>query len=286
MNFHSRKDDAILNFIDLAGSERASRFESRRSEGSFINKSLLALGTLVNNLLNGKLLGFRDSKLTRILQSSFDGDTLLIALCMISPHRVCVEESLSTLNFAARLSNIELKGHESAIIIEPPKVELNGSDQRKRITLKKRLNTYFDKKENNTDSGVLLQNKSTSSFDMSELDRVFDLQNLTKFSKNNSLRNNSMEEGSDDILSDYIDNTGPQSEKIDFTVPIPLDGEIVSLMDLLERRITSLEDFVTEMFKIVPDKQMHNTFLLEKHSFKLQKDIIRTSQNSFKSFEK
>jgi centromeric protein E len=63
--------------IDLAGSE-SSKTETtglRRKEGSYINKSLLTLGTVIAKLTDGKAthIPYRDSKLTRLLQSSLSG---------------------------------------------------------------------------------------------------------------------------------------------------------------------------------------------------------------------
>src|SRR4051812_2946657 len=75
-----------LNLIDLAGSEKAATDADRRKEGSYINKSLLTLGTVISRLTEAPkaaalgpgspalaALGhipYRDSKLTRILQTS------------------------------------------------------------------------------------------------------------------------------------------------------------------------------------------------------------------------
>ncbi|XP_071924012.1 kinesin-like protein KIN-7E, chloroplastic isoform X2 [Coffea arabica] len=66
-----------LHLIDLAGSE-SSKTETtglRRKEGSYINKSLLTLGTVISKLTDGKAthIPYRDSKLTRLLQSSLSG---------------------------------------------------------------------------------------------------------------------------------------------------------------------------------------------------------------------
>ncbi|KAF7837573.1 kinesin-like protein KIN-7C, mitochondrial isoform X1 [Senna tora] len=74
------EEDVILShlhLIDLAGSE-SSKIEttgSRRKEGSYINKSLLTLGTVISKLTDGKAthIPYRDSKLTRLLQSSLSG---------------------------------------------------------------------------------------------------------------------------------------------------------------------------------------------------------------------
>ena len=63
---------SFLNLIDLAGSESAKAAINRghRTEGSYINKSLLTLGTVIAKLSDGNAahIPFRDSKLTRLLQ--------------------------------------------------------------------------------------------------------------------------------------------------------------------------------------------------------------------------
>ena len=63
---------SFLNLIDLAGSEsaRAAINRGHRTEGSYINKSLLTLGTVIAKLSDGNAahIPFRDSKLTRLLQ--------------------------------------------------------------------------------------------------------------------------------------------------------------------------------------------------------------------------
>lgn len=103
------KNGKSLSLIDLAGSEKASDSLERRKEGAFINRSLLALGSVINKLVSNEYVNFRDSKLTRILQQSLDGSSNVVSLCMISPDKRCVAESINTLKFAARLSKVELK---------------------------------------------------------------------------------------------------------------------------------------------------------------------------------
>ena len=66
---------SLLNLVDLAGSERVGHTGAegqRLVEGGHINKSLLSLGTVIAKLSEGDSshIPFRDSKLTRILQSS------------------------------------------------------------------------------------------------------------------------------------------------------------------------------------------------------------------------
>ncbi|XP_059623526.1 kinesin-like protein KIN-7F [Cornus florida] len=97
---------ASVNFVDLAGSERASQLLSagmRLKEGSHINRSLLTLGTVIRKLSKGRNghVPFRDSKLTRILQSSLGGNARTAIICTMSPARSHVEQSRNTLLFAS-----------------------------------------------------------------------------------------------------------------------------------------------------------------------------------------
>uniref|UniRef100_A0A7N0R9Q4 Kinesin-like protein n=1 Tax=Kalanchoe fedtschenkoi TaxID=63787 RepID=A0A7N0R9Q4_KALFE len=97
---------ATVNFIDLAGSERASQTRStgtRLKEGSHINRSLLTLGTVIRKLSKGRNghVPYRDSKLTRILQNSLGGNARTAIICTMSPARSHVEQSRNTLLFAS-----------------------------------------------------------------------------------------------------------------------------------------------------------------------------------------
>lgn len=96
---------ASVNFVDLAGSERASQTLSagqRLKEGCHINRSLLTLGTIIRKLSKGRNghMPYRDSKLTRILQSSLGGNARTAIICTMSPARTHVEQSRNTLSFA------------------------------------------------------------------------------------------------------------------------------------------------------------------------------------------
>lgn len=105
-----------LNLIDLAGSEAAkvqqSRLQSR--EGSYINKSLLALGTVIAKLgdSNSKHIPFRDSKLTRLLASSLSGDGAKVCvICTATPTGSQAEETHNTLKFATRAKAVHVRVH-------------------------------------------------------------------------------------------------------------------------------------------------------------------------------
>ncbi|CAO3592302.1 unnamed protein product [Absidia cylindrospora] len=109
-----------LNLIDLAGSEKAASNQDRRKEGAFINKSLLTLGTVISKLTEtGKSAGhipYRDSKLTRILQTSLSGQAKVVVICTISPYVLAVDESINTLKFATRVKKIVLSAKNDAVM--------------------------------------------------------------------------------------------------------------------------------------------------------------------------
>ncbi|KAK9165379.1 hypothetical protein Scep_000570 [Stephania cephalantha] len=111
-----------LNLIDLAGSE-SSKTETtglRRKEGSYINKSLLTLGTVIGKLSEGKAshVPYRDSKLTRLLQSSLSGRGHVSLICTVTPASSNMEETHNTVKFASRAKRVEIFASRNRIIDE------------------------------------------------------------------------------------------------------------------------------------------------------------------------
>ncbi|KAL8556171.1 hypothetical protein ACS0TY_003820 [Phlomoides rotata] len=129
-----------LNLIDLAGSE-SSKTETtglRRKEGSYINKSLLTLGTVIGKLSEGKAshVPYRDSKLTRLLQSSLSGHGHVSLICTITPASSNLEETHNTLKFASRAKRVEIYASRNKIIDEKSLIK---KYQREISTLKEEL---------------------------------------------------------------------------------------------------------------------------------------------------
>eukprot|EP01137_Pigoraptor_chileana_P034343 Opistho-2@26750 len=99
---------ARLNLIDLAGSERQSDTNAlgmRLKEAGSINKSLSALGNVINALTDvahgkSRHVHYRDSKLTFLLRDSLGGNAKTFIIANISPLARCYGETLSTLKFA------------------------------------------------------------------------------------------------------------------------------------------------------------------------------------------
>ena len=110
-----------LFLVDLAGSEKVGKTGASGQtleEAKKINKSLSALGMVINNLTDGKSshIPYRDSKLTRILQESLGGNSRTTLIINCSPSSYNAEESLSTLRFGMRAKAIKNKAKVNAEI--------------------------------------------------------------------------------------------------------------------------------------------------------------------------
>ena len=117
-NFKSSR----FNLIDLAGSERQKStacLGDRLKEAGMINKSLSALGNVINSLVEvsegrQRHIPYRDSKLTFLLKDSLGGNSKTFIIANISPAISSLSETLSTLKFAQRAKLIK----NSAVINE------------------------------------------------------------------------------------------------------------------------------------------------------------------------
>ncbi|XP_062514210.1 uncharacterized protein LOC134189821 isoform X2 [Corticium candelabrum] len=110
---------AKLNLVDLAGSERVHQTGAegnRLKEGGYINRSLFHLANVIQSLSDREsgYIPFRDSKLTRILQTSLGGNARTRVICTITP--VSLEETHSTLRFAIRAKTIKNNAHVNEVL--------------------------------------------------------------------------------------------------------------------------------------------------------------------------
>lgn len=101
-----------LNLVDLAGSEKVGKTQAsgdRLKEAQTINLSLTLLGNVIYKLTDGKsgYIPYRNSKLTRILQDSFGGNSTTTLMCHCSSAVYNREETISTLRFASRAKQIK-----------------------------------------------------------------------------------------------------------------------------------------------------------------------------------
>ncbi|CAD8049518.1 unnamed protein product [Paramecium sonneborni] len=128
---------SCLNIVDLAGSERVSSENDINHETGYINKSLLALTNVINQLTEQKQqhISYRDSKLTRLLQNSLGGNSITVLICCISPGNIT--QTLSTLQFAQRAKTVK----NSPIINGEKQIQEN-FDQQYQSTCNQNFNIF------------------------------------------------------------------------------------------------------------------------------------------------
>nr|XP_014086071.2 kinesin-like protein Nod [Bactrocera oleae] len=117
-----------LNLVDLAGSEGVRRTGHQgmaMSEGVNINQGLLSIGKVLQaKALGHKVVPYRDSVLTSVLQDSLNENSYLTLLACISPHRSDLSETLSTLRFAQSVKQLKHSPHINLIATDIKKNRL------------------------------------------------------------------------------------------------------------------------------------------------------------------
>uniref|UniRef100_A0A6J0TIK7 Kinesin-like protein KIF18A n=1 Tax=Pogona vitticeps TaxID=103695 RepID=A0A6J0TIK7_9SAUR len=143
---------AKMCLLDLAGSERASATKTKGArfrEGANINRSLLALGNVINALADPKSkkqhIPYRNSKLTRLLKDSLGGNCRTIIVAAVSPSSLFYDDTYNTLKYASRAKDIK-SSLKSNVVSLDSHISLYVKiceEQKKEITmLKEKLKAY------------------------------------------------------------------------------------------------------------------------------------------------
>lgn len=185
---------STLSLCDLAGSERATGQTERRKEGSFINKSLLALGSVIVKLSSPSSsvghIPYRDSKLTRILQPALSGDSIVSILCTIHTSANALAETVNTVRFAARAKNINLTVKKNEIditnekdrIIEKLKQKIN--EQQDEIVALKSSNNNNSNNSGKSGSSSMVEDDNNEVQQLSAENRIL-IERLEHFKRLN-----------------------------------------------------------------------------------------------------
>jgi kinesin family member 5 len=141
VNTGSQKS-GMLYLVDLAGSEKVGKTGATGQtleEAKKINKSLSALGMVINALTDGKSshVPYRDSKLTRILQESLGGNSRTTLIINCSPSSYNDAETVSTLRFGMRAKTIKNKAKVNA--------ELSPQELKRQLKLAQNQAMSFEK---------------------------------------------------------------------------------------------------------------------------------------------
>lgn len=122
---------SVINLVDLAGSEGVGKMHCQglwMQEGNNINKSLLALSNVIYKLgqrwqvgaKTNSYVNFRDSKLTRILQQSLQGNSQTAIICTVNQLKSNYHETQKTLYFGQKAKTIRTLVNINEIVQEAP----------------------------------------------------------------------------------------------------------------------------------------------------------------------
>ncbi|NXS09463.1 KI18A protein, partial [Neodrepanis coruscans] len=145
---------AKMSLIDLAGSERATATSAKGArfvEGTNINRSLLALGNVINALADPKHkkhVPYRNSKLTRLLKDSLGGNCRTIMIAAVSPSSLFFDDTYNTLKYANRAKDIRssLKSNVVSLNLHISQYVKICNEQRKEILMLKEKLKEYEKK--------------------------------------------------------------------------------------------------------------------------------------------
>ncbi|VTZ68286.1 kinesin-5, putative [Plasmodium chabaudi chabaudi] len=259
-----------LNLVDLAGSENALKssygnIKIRQQECCNINQSLLTLGRVINALIeNSSYIPYRDSKLTRLLQDSLGGKTKTFIVATISPSSLCIDETLSTLDYVFRAKNIKNRPEINVKTTKQLKIkDLNNEIEKLKNALnlnRERRGVYLDNEEYNNIQNSLKKNKEV----ILEKEKIL----FEKSKKIKTLLNK----------MDYSDDV--QNQVIEFLKHVLVKYKnIQSLYDIFINKIVEekyVNQFLIDQFDLIKNYYYDNVYLFEE-KYKLISEIV--SQN-------
>ncbi|OWK17801.1 KIF18A, partial [Cervus elaphus hippelaphus] len=185
---------AKMSLIDLAGSERASATSAKGTrfiEGTNINRSLLALGNVINALADTKCFNsysemvaglhlnvendirilflffqkknqhipYRNSKLTRLLKDSLGGNCQTIMIAAVSPSSVFYDDTYNTLKYANRAKDIKSSLKSNVLNLDnhiTQYVKICNEQKKEILMLKEKLKAYEEQKAFTDESSKLM----------------------------------------------------------------------------------------------------------------------------------
>ena len=108
----NKQIESKLSLVDLAGSERLNKSGAVgvvAKEGMHINKSLSALGDVINaRVSRSSHVPYRNSVLTSALQDCIAGESKTLVILQVNPSHDSVEETYTSLVFASRVREVEV----------------------------------------------------------------------------------------------------------------------------------------------------------------------------------
>ena len=188
-NNKEKKYNAQLNLVDLAGSENVSKAKCegmRIKEGGNINKSLLALSNVINKLSqnNKSFVNYRDSKLTRLLQTALGGNSKTSIICTMVDDNNHYSETLNTLHFGMKAKNIKTTVKANEVVNDKGKIAMENQALRNKIKMLEKLindkKSLKDKENNNLENNINKAYSTLSSGNKNDIQNNEQISNLEK----------------------------------------------------------------------------------------------------------
>ncbi|KFO72365.1 Kinesin-like KIF18A, partial [Cuculus canorus] len=163
---------AKMSLVDLAGSERARATNAKGArfiEGTNINRSLLALGSVINALADPKSkkqhIPYRNSKLTRLLKDSLGGNCRTIMIAAVSPSSMFYDDTYNTLKYANRAKDIKSSLKSNVVSLDShisQYLKICNEQKKEILMLKEKLREYEEQQASipeNCNAAVLSNNQ-------------------------------------------------------------------------------------------------------------------------------
>jgi hypothetical protein len=238
-----------LNFIDLAGSENTKHTgttsEERLKESIAINTGLLSLSKVIMSLAKeSRHIPYRDSKLTRILKDSLNGNSVTVMFACISPSEINRVETINTLSYASFAKGIKIKPERKGSICSTTNGEYDSL----------------------ADKTITLMN-----------DEICRLKNVVK-----SLRSNSFMSEPDEIFDDLLDENIIEIEYSNKTKEnIELKNELIDIKKELETYKSKEIEMKSKLYNF--EKLLERKITYQTKTLKYSPSSINGQKNNLKT---
>ena len=242
-NIKEKKYFSQLNLVDLAGSENVSKAKCegmRIKEGGNINKSLLALSNVINKLSqnnNKNFVNYRDSKLTRLLQTALGGNSKTTIICTMIDDTNHYSETLNTLHFGIKAKNIKTTVKENEILNDKKKISMENQALRNKIKMLEKL--IHDKKQNK-------ENKENKNNNINNMHMTANKNNNKNFSNNKKYLLSTNTKNKNDMMN----NNNNSNEQIS-----NLEKEV----SMLKKYLMNNEELMSDISSIQGNQDWINT---------------------------
>jgi len=172
-NINEKKYISRLNLVELSGSENILK------PCGNINKGIIAFNNVINKLSqnnNKVFVNYKDSKLTKILQSSFNSNTKIYFICTIIDDNEHYTENLNTIKFGIKAKSIKISVKPNEINNNKKNNSKENQALRNKIKLLEKIihdkKSMKENKSNNKNNSILMtanKNKNNSNKKYNEL---------------------------------------------------------------------------------------------------------------------